>query len=258
MSDGGKSASMMAIDSKLGEFVKRLLAATAEVECVVLYGSAVRGDFHQGHSDLNILCVLPAIGVKRLQALSPVVQWWTMSEKQPAPLFFTANELRSAADVFAVELLDIQKEHRLLHGTDIFGDLAIPMNLHRVQVEHELRTLMLKLRQQFVLTPNDEKTLKAVLAKSHSGTLTLLRHTLLALGRTPPASAREVFAEVAEATGANAEALAAGLDLREKGALAGNLNRSYDGFLVALGKVIDALDQHVPKKEWRRIAGANS
>ena len=249
---------MTAIDTKLADFVKRLLAAVAEVECVVLFGSAVGGDFHQGHSDLNVLCILPAVGVKQLTALAPVVKWWTTTEKQPAPLFFTADELRSAADVFAVELLDIQKEHRVLHGDDIFANLVVPMNLHRVQVEHDLRTLVLKLRQQYVQMPGDEKTLKAVLAKSHSGALTLLRHTLLALGQTPATSARDIFAQIAAGTGADAGALAAGLELREKGILTRDLSSSYDDFLTALGKVIQALDRQAPKKEWQRNRGANS
>jgi predicted nucleotidyltransferase len=249
---------MAAIDTKLADFVKRLLGAVAEVECAVLYGSAARGDFHEGHSDLNVLCTLPVVGVKQLTALAPVVKWWTASEKQPTPLFFTADELRSAADVFAVELLDIQKEHRVLHGDDIFANLVVPMNLHRVQVEHELRTLVLKLRQQYVQMPSDEKTLKAVLAKSHSSALTLLRHTLLALGQTPATSARDIFAQVAAATGADDGALAAGLELREKGVLARDLSSSYDDFLTALGKVIHAMDRHAPKKEWKRNAGASS
>ena len=248
---------MTAIETKLANLLKRLLAAVAEVECVVLYGSAVRGDFREGHSDLNLLCILPSVGVKQLSALAPVVQWWIKAERQQAPLFFTADELRSAADVFAVELLDIQKEHRLLHGEDIFANLVVPMNLHRVQVEHELRTLVLKLRQQYVQMPNDEKTLKAVLAKSHSGALTLLRHSLIALGQTPANSAREIFAQITAATGADSGALTAGLEMRETGLLARDLSSSYDDFLNALGKVIQALDRHAPKKEWKRSASGN-
>jgi hypothetical protein len=249
---------MTAIDTKLADFVKRLLAATNEVESVVLYGSAVHGDFHQVHSDLNVLCILPAIGVKQLAAVAPVVKWWTTTEKQPAPLFFTAEELRSAADVFAIELLDIQKDHRVLFGNDIFANLAVPMNLHRVQVEHELRTLLLKLRQQYLQTPHDLEILKAVLTKSHSSALTLLRHTLLALGKTPASSARDIFAQIASASGADAGALAAGLELREKGSLARDLASSYDELMTALGKVILTLDRNAPKGEWRRSAGASS
>jgi hypothetical protein len=249
---------MSSMNDQLAELVKRLQDATSELESAILYGSAVHGGFHEGHSDLNVLCTLHAINVKALDSIAPVVRWWTESEKQPAPLFFTADELRTAADVFSIELLDMQNDRRVLFGPDILAKFAIPMNLHRVQVEHELRTLLLKLRQQYVQTPADEKILRAVLAKSHSSALTLLRHTLLALGQRPANSAREIFAQIASATGADASALAVGLELREKGGSGRDLASSYDDFLAAVGKVILTLDRNVPKSEWKRIAGVNS
>jgi predicted nucleotidyltransferase len=247
-------------DTKLAELVQRLHAgATTDLESVILYGSAVRGDFNDKVSDLNVLVTLKALGVKQLASLAPVVRWWTQTEKQPAPLFFTADELRRSADVFAIELLDMKKYHRVLHGDrDVLASIDVPMNLHRVQVEHELRTTLLKLRQQFLQTPDDEKALKAVLAKSHSTVLTLLRHTLIAWQKSGDGPAREIYAQVAAATGADAGAFAAGLELREKGTLAGEVRPAYDGTLSALEKVILALDQHLPKREWARTRTTSS
>jgi predicted nucleotidyltransferase len=249
---------MASMDDKLADLVKRLQSATTELESVVLYGSAARGDFHEGHSDLNILCTLRALTVKQLAEVSPVARWWTSTEKQPSPLFFTAEELRHAADVFAIELMDIKKNHRVLFGTDVVADIVVPMNLHRIQVEHELRTLLLKLRQQYVQTPSDAKTLEAVLAKSHSGVVTLVRHSLIALHKTPVSSVRELFPEIAALTGASPKALAVGLELREKGTLGGDLSAAYDAYLAALEKIILALEHHVPKSEWQRTTGAAS
>ena len=37
-------------------------------------------------------------------------------------------------DVFTIELLDMQRHHRVLLGADVVKDLRIPMDLHRVQV----------------------------------------------------------------------------------------------------------------------------
>ena len=54
-----------------------------------------------------------------------------------------------SADVFAIELLDIGQHHRVLFGEDPVADIEVPMNLHRVQVEHELRTALQKLRHIF-------------------------------------------------------------------------------------------------------------
>ena len=69
--------------------------------------------------------------------------------------------------------------------------------------------------------------LEAVLAKSHSGVVTLIRHSLIALQKTPASSVRELFPEIAAVTGASPKALAVGLELREKGTLGGDLNAAY-------------------------------
>jgi predicted nucleotidyltransferase len=256
----GARKRMPSNDTKLAELVQRLqTAAPTELESVILYGSAARGDFDDKVSDLNVLVTLKALAVKQLAGLVPVVRWWTQTEKQPAPLFFTADELRRSADVFAIELLDMKKHHRVLHGDrDVLADIDVPMNLHRVQVEHELRTTLLKLRQQFLQTPDDEKVLKAVLTKSHSTVLTLLRHILIAFQKSGEGPAREIYVQVAAVTGADAEAFGAGLELRETGTLKRDVRSAYDRTLLALEKVILALDQHLPKREWARTRTTSS
>ena len=48
-----------AMEAKLTELVSRLKAAANEnLKAVVLYGSAVTGEFRAGHSDLNVLCIV--------------------------------------------------------------------------------------------------------------------------------------------------------------------------------------------------------
>ena len=151
--------------------------------------------------------------------------------KRAAPLFFTAEELRQSADVFAIELLDMQDSRRVLYGADVVAGIAVPMNLHRVQVEHDLRTLLLKLRQHFLLTGQKENELRAAEAKSSSSVLALLRHTLIAFEEKPPASAYEVFARIAALTGADAEAFTAAFKLRDRHAHAEDIARAYGTIL---------------------------
>ena len=127
------------------------------------------------------------------------------------------------------------------------------MSLHRVQVERELRTALLKLREIFVLSRGDAEELRTVMAKSISTVRALARHTLMALGERPLGSG-EVFAQVAAKTGADAAAFEAVLDLRNRGRA--TVERSamvgtYGAYLKALEAVIDSLDRH-PKAEWRR------
>src|SRR5208337_1652115 len=132
------------------------------------------------------------------------------------------------------------------------ADLHIPMNLHRVEVEHELRLLLLRLRQHLVHVGRNELELLAVLKRSISSAVTLLRHTLLAFGEEPPQGAANIFARIEELTGAKAEAFSRIYSHRETGAIEGDSLAAYDAYMHALEKVIVALDGMVPKREWQR------
>ena len=191
------------MDGKLSELVSRLTeAAGKNLESVVLYGSAATGNYKPGTSDLNLLCTLVTMNVHELQLLAPVVHWWTREEKESPPLFFQTEELRRSTDVFAIESLDIKRAHRVLFGKDPIADLDIPMNLHRVQVERDLRLLLLRLRQHALLAGKNEIEYTATLKKSDSSTMVLLRHTLLAFGEEPPGEPAVLFERIAALTGA--------------------------------------------------------
>jgi hypothetical protein len=250
---------MLSMEAKLTDLVSRMKEFAGEnLESMILYGSAARGDFKEGHSDLNILCVLRSVAARELTRVTPVVHWWCKDQNEPSPLFFTAEELRQSADVFSIELLDMQESRRVLYGADIITGIDVPMNLHRVQVEHDMRTLLLKLRQHLLLTGQKEHDLRAAAAKSSSSVLALLRHTLIAFEEEPPASATGVFARIAALTGAEADAFAAAYKLRDRHAHADDIARTYEKYLNALTVVISALDKIVPKQEWHRAGKAGS
>jgi hypothetical protein len=243
----------MAMEAKLTELVSRLKeAAGKNLESVILYGSAARGEFRPGASDLNVLCTLVQIDVNEMLRLAPAVRWWTQEMKEPAPLFFLTEELQRSTDVFAIESLDVKRSHRVLFGIDVVADLHIPMNLHRVEVEHELRLLLLRLRQHLLHVGRNELELLAVLKRSISSGVTLLRHTLLAFGEEPPGETPNIFARIEELTGAKAEAFSRIYSHRETGMIEGDWVAAYDAYMHALEKVIVALDKMVPKREWQR------
>ena len=132
---------------------KFLAAAGANLKAIVLFGSAARGEYHERHSDLNILCVLDRAGAEELEALHEAAVWWER-RKFPAPQIFTLEELRASADIFAIELLDMKTHHKMIYGQDFLAELDVPMQLHRLQVERELRTNWVKLRQAILLAPH--------------------------------------------------------------------------------------------------------
>jgi hypothetical protein len=243
------------METKLTELVNRLKeAAGKNLESVVLYGSAARGEYKPGTSDVNILCTLVTMDVHELQLLAPVVHWWMREEKEPAPLFFLTEELQRSTDVFAIESLDVKRAHRVLFGKDPVADLEVPMNLHRVQVERDLRLLLMRLRQHAVLAGKNELEYTATMKKAASTSLVLLRHTLIAFGEEPPDDPASLFEKIGAATGADPGAFQDVHAFREGRKLEKDCFELYDEYIRALEKVIIALDGLVPKKEWQRTA----
>lgn len=242
------------MEGKLKELVSRLKeAAGKNLESVVLYGSAAAGNYRSGASDLNLLCTMVTMNVHELQLLAPVVRWWTQEQKEPPPLFFLTEQLRQSTDVFAIESLDLQRWHRVLYGIDPVAGLEVPMNLHRVQVERDLRLLLMRLRQHVLLAGKNEIEYTTVLRQSISTAITLLRHTLIAFGEEPPRDPSALFERIFETTGAEALAFQTIYEHREGRGLEKDSFAVYDQYIHALDKVIIALDAAVPKREWKRV-----
>jgi hypothetical protein len=231
------------MEAKLKELVDRLQAAAkANLQAVALYGSAATGEFHEGHSDLNVLCLVQRANSSDLEILHGVAEWW-IKKGNHAPLIFTRDELQRSADIFAIELLDMKSRHRILFGENFLTGLEVPLNLHRLQVERELRTNWLRLRQAILAAPLTEKAHLSIMTQSLSTFCALFRHALFALGQPLPATKREAVANVAALTNADSSSFQALLDLRE-----GKQNkkidvepslRSYLAFVEAVTNEVD-------------------
>jgi predicted nucleotidyltransferase len=204
------------MEDKLKEIVERLRAAALDnLKAVVLYGSAVTGEFSAKHSDLNILCLVERAGAPELEALHAAAQWWVRAENPP-PLVFTLDELHRSADVFSIELLDMKLRHRILYGEDFLAGFEVPLDFHRLQVERELRTDWLRLRQAILAAQQNKKARLGIMLASVSAFCALFRHALFALGQPMPGTKREAVDGVATLTGADPSAFHTILDLREE------------------------------------------
>jgi hypothetical protein len=203
------------MEDKLAEFMKRLKdGGRTNLKSVVLYGSAVTGEFRAGLSDLNTLCLVGRAKSEDLENLHEAAEWWTRQGNHP-PLVFTHDELLRSADVFAIELLDMKQSHRILFGEDFLTSLDVPMRQHRLQVERELRTNWLRLRQTVLTAPLSHKAHLGIMSQSVSAFCALFRHALLALDQPMPATKREAVAAIAAYTGADPSGFNSILDLRE-------------------------------------------
>src|SRR5260370_36665619 len=206
----------MVPEKMINDFVSRLrTAAGANLESVILFGSAVAGDFHPEFSNVNLFCVIRDSSFAARQALAPAVKWWD-GQKQPPPLFMPRDEISRSTDVFTIELMDIKQHHRVLFGEDVLQDFTIPTKLQRVQVEYELGEKLALLRQHLLLASGNDARMWELLLRSVSSFATLFRHALIVLGHDAPVGKREAVQALSKQMGFDASGILQVLDVREK------------------------------------------
>lgn len=234
----------MVPEKQIDEFVNRMRQAAGEnLQSVVLYGSAATGEFHDDFSNVNLLCVLRQASFAKLAAMAPVAEWWC-HQKHHAPLVLTAEELERSADVFSIELLDMQQRHRVLFGDDPLSGLSVPMHLHRAQLEYELREKLILLRERLLPDASSERRLWELLLGSVSAFATLFRHALIALGEAAPPSKREAIQALTTRVQFDPSAFLQLLDIREHKAdrKQFDVKDVFSRYLEAVQRVTAAVD----------------
>ncbi|HZE27730.1 MAG TPA: nucleotidyltransferase domain-containing protein [Terriglobales bacterium] len=241
-------------EKQIGEFVTRLRqAAEPNLESLILYGSAVSGEYDPEYSNINLLCVLKDTALPKLLALAPSVKWWT-KQSHSAPLLITRPELERSADVFAIEFTDMQRHHRVLFGSDPVASLQIPMQLHRAQLEYELREKLILLRQRLLLSASDERRTWDLILRSLPSFTTLFRHALIAQEQPVPATQRAAVQALAANLSFDASPFEHLLDIREHRADPKRfLVQEVAGrYLAAVEQVTAAVDRMLDSPEPRR------
>jgi predicted nucleotidyltransferase len=237
------------MDKLLQELVERLRKAFGEsLESVVLYGSAATGELHAHYSDLNVLCVLSAITPKELAAVEPIFRWWR-EKGNPSPLLLTKGEMATSLDCFPIEFHDIKAQHRILHGPDLVNGLAIDDRYYRAQVEYQLRSKLLRLRQKAGGVLSDKSLLLHLMADSVSTFLMLARHALVLAGHSPGWPKREVVEAARTAFGLDPAPFLTLLDLREEKRKERDIDpaATFAAYLTAIDRLVATVDQISPR-----------
>lgn len=212
------------------------------LESVVLYGSAARGDWHEGTSDHNVAVVVTSLDAATLEALtSPLLQW--IKAHEPPPRLLTQALIAASIDVFPIEYLELRAHHLVLHGADPFASLEVGTEALRLQCEREMREKLMRLGEGYVVAHKSRRRLRALLLDSYGSFTALFRGCLALWGETPPAAAAEVadaFCARAAIDPAPFRALAA---LRRGGGEAPrDLKTLFSGYYDALNRAAEAID----------------
>jgi hypothetical protein len=162
---------------------------------VVLYGSAASGEHVPKQSDYNILVIVDALDVARLDAVGAVVRAWN-DAGNPPPFTLTMDEWRRSADVFPMEYADIQQRHRVLYGASPFDGVRVSSADLRRQLESEAMGKLLHLRQGVLAASGDGRRQLELLAATKSTVMVLFRATLRLHGQAPPTDTVELCREL--------------------------------------------------------------
>lgn len=181
------------MDPKVATASERVLADsqamfTPDLISLVLYGSAAGENFVPGKSDLNFAIVVRQVGFAHLQALAEQLPHWHRLDVA-TPLLIDLTFLDRARDVFPMEILDIQAEHRVLYGADVFTALEVDLGHLRYQLEQEARGKLLRLRMQFAESGGTRARVEELMLASVQTFLVLMRSVLRVRREpTPPLS----------------------------------------------------------------------
>jgi predicted nucleotidyltransferase len=167
-------------------------ALGGRLSSVLLHGSAARGEWLEGVSDINVLVLIDDISASSLGALAPVVR--RFMKQRVHPIILEQHEWQRASDVFGIELVEMQDWHELLAGTDpLMGLLVAPSNL-RFQAERELRGKLLQLHLGMAVAETPER-LGALLVAALPSMVTYFRTALRIAGRDVSREAERTLRE---------------------------------------------------------------
>jgi hypothetical protein len=231
----------------LDDLVAQLsLVYAGELQAVVLYGSAARGDRLAKRSNLNVLVVVKQITMAHLRKESAVAAAWREAGNPP-PLTLTMDEWRSSSDIFPMEYADIIAHHRVLHGNLPIEGIEVDPSYLRLQLEHETMGKLLRLRHAILSAGTDERAQRDVLEESVSSMMVLIRSAARLSGMDPPADSEALLADFERHSGVQLGELtrvvrySRGSVKIERGALDATLE-GYLGAVQGLARYLDRFD----------------
>ncbi len=229
------------------ELVEQVKKALPGKLCsAILYGSAAAGDFVLGRSNYNVLLVIDGVGVAELNALVRPSAQWTKAGHRP-PLLFARGQLRSSADIFPIELLDMRQSRRVLFGDDPLADLTVDQEQLRLQVERELKEKLLALREGYLLTGGKSRHVAALLSSSLAGFLVLFRAALRLFQAEVPAAKLDALPLLAKHISFDPQPLLTVHDLKHRRASARKISvpTLFESYLKTIERVTEAIDRHL-------------
>jgi hypothetical protein len=187
-------------------FLTQVDTALGQGYSAVLYGSAARGDFIPGRSNINLMVITDQVTPTILRSLGRAFTGWRKGSPEP-PLLLSRAEWARATDAFPIEITDMRTSYRVLRGPDPLQGVQVDPTALRKALEREFRGKLLRLRQGYAIYAPDPGALGKLGLQSAATILVLLRGVLTLIGKPVPGDPLELAAAAAAAIGFEGEHL---------------------------------------------------
>lgn len=212
-------------------------------QTILVYGSAARGEYLQGYSNINVLIVLERVTQPVLQQWSGIYKQWA-GEKIIAPLFLTHVDLQQYSGVFPLEFLDIKECHVLLEGRDPFPALHVNQTHLFGQCRQEVHANLLRARQCYVEGWGRVEAIQTLLPLSLTALLPCLRGLYRLLDRPANVKSPDVLDEMQTTLDVDPSVFHEVWRLKRGLSTPGKheLPKLLDRYLTGLGQLVDRVD----------------
>lgn len=138
------------IEHEFKEFCRGLIEVYQK-DCysITVYGSVARQEYFPERSDINTLIVLADADLDTLARAVDVVHRARAGCKV-TPFFMTPEEIETSTDVFPIKFYDMKDHYSLVYGKDYLEKLVIKDDHLRLELEQEMKILLLELRQFYI------------------------------------------------------------------------------------------------------------
>lgn len=142
---------------------------------VIAFGS--KANVEDAKNNLNLMIVTNTLNAENLYAISKPIQKWVKA-KNPIPVVMNRDEWYSSFDVYAIEYADIKENYRLIYGEDLVPTIFVDKHFLRLECESEIKSLLLKYKNNFILNIKSDKEMKKVLDNVIKTLLVIFRSVL--------------------------------------------------------------------------------
>jgi predicted nucleotidyltransferase len=139
-----------ALDHEFREFCRGLVEVYGPgLRSIIVYGSLARKEYFAERSDINVLIVLSEADIDALRKAVDLVAR-ARETCRVTPFFLTMHEIETSTDVFPIKFHDMRDAYVVVYGDDVLAGLEVKDDNLRLEIEQEMKILLLELRQFYL------------------------------------------------------------------------------------------------------------